>query len=94
MSIMGDKGYHGVNIENFLIIPSRHHDRLCMGPFGPRFEEQNEFVRHKVQDVLGTLALTGRHFKDTEFRFEMTGHKFDIYALKELFNKGCFFDSH
>ena len=49
-----------------------------------------EFVRHKMLDAIGTLALTGMRFNQTSFRFNMTGHSFDIPALKDLIARGIF----
>jgi len=90
--LLGEIGLHGINERNYLLITSKGAESYAnSGEFGVRYGGQ-EFVRHKVLDVLGTLALTGRQFKDTEFRFEMTGHRFDLYALKKLFNEGCFVD--
>jgi len=85
-------GLHGINERNYLLITSEKAERYANPKkFGVRYDGQ-EFVRHKVLDVMGALALTGRQFKDTEFKFEMTGHRFDLYALKKLFNEGCFVD--
>lgn len=85
-------GLHGVNDENYLLVTSENAENYGNPEgFGVRYGGQ-EFVRHKLLDVIGTLALTGRQFKDTEFKFEMTGHKFDLYALKRLFSEGCFTD--
>jgi len=85
-------GLHGINERNYLLITSENAERYANpDEFGVRYEGE-EFVRHKVLDVMGTLALTGRQFRDTEFKFEMTGHRFDLYALKRLFKEDCFVD--
>ncbi len=85
-------GVHGISERNYLLITSENAEKYANPEeFGVRYGGQ-EFVRHKVLDVMGTLALTGRQFRDTEFRFEMTGHRFDLYALKRLFSEGCFVD--
>jgi len=82
--------YKGINERNSLLITSEKAERYANpAEFGVRYCGK-EFVRHKLLDVLGTLALTGRHFVDTEFKFEMTGHRFDLYAMKKLFSAGCF----
>lgn len=82
--------YRGVNERNYLLIKGKNAEHYANPPeFGVRFGEE-EFVRHKTLDVFGTLALTGRAFVDTEFRFEMTGHRFDLYALKKLFTEQHF----
>lgn len=48
----------------------------------PRYNGQ-EFVRHKVLDFLGTLALFGKQFKNIEFNVNMSGHAFDLSTLKQ-----------
>ena len=74
----------------FLLVTSEKAETYANpAQFGVRYGGQ-EFVRHKMLDVLGTLALAGNQFEDTEFKFEMTGHKFDLHALKKLFASGCF----
>ena len=84
------RGYIGINERNYLWILSKDADQYGNPEgYGVRYKGQ-EFVRHKVLDVLGTLALTGAHFKDTEFSFYMTGHEFDLYALRELFRMRVF----
>lgn len=83
-------GLHGVTDRNYLKITSIDAPHYANPvPFGPRYGGK-EFVRHKLLDVMGTLALTGRQFADTEFQFNMTGHRFDLYALKKLFSDGKF----
>ncbi|MFH1511319.1 MAG: UDP-3-O-acyl-N-acetylglucosamine deacetylase, partial [Candidatus Woesearchaeota archaeon] len=87
---LGNKGLHGVNEKNHLLIKSNSASSYINNLiYGVRYNGQ-EFVRHKVLDVIGTLALTGRQFINTEFRFIMTGHKFDLYALKSLFEQQVF----
>lgn len=86
---LGRLGLHGVNERNYLLITSEGAESYANPErFGVRHDGK-EFVRHKVLDVLGTLALLGP-FRDTEFRFNMTGHKFDLYALKRALDKNCF----
>jgi UDP-3-O-[3-hydroxymyristoyl] N-acetylglucosamine deacetylase len=88
--LLGKMGFHGVNGRNFLLVTSEKAETYANpAQFGVRYGGQ-EFVRHKMLDVLGTLALAGNQFEDTEFKFEMTGHKFDLHALKKLFASGCF----
>ena len=83
-------GLIGINERNYLLISSKEAEQYTNpDEFGVMYKGQ-EFVRHKVLDALGALALTGRHFKNAEFNFFMTGHEFDLYALKELMNKGVF----
>lgn len=80
----------GINERNYLLITSKDAEQYANpDEFGVRYRGQ-EFVRHKVLDALGALALTGRQFKNAEFNFFMTGHEFDLYALKKLFGMGVF----
>jgi len=89
---LGKNYAHGITEKNYLIITSKNSKKYANPEeFGVRYNG-NEFVRHKISDVMGTLALTGRQFADTKFQFHMTGHKFDIYALKKLFDEGKFKD--
>lgn len=90
--LLGRIGLHGLNERNYLLITSQNSERYANPQeFGARHGGE-EFVRHKLLDAIGTLALTGRHFADTEFKFNMTGHSFDLYALKKLFGEGRFED--
>lgn len=83
-------GLNGINEINYLLIASTESEEYANSDkFGVKYNGK-EFVRHKILDVLGTLALTGRHFVNTEFRFNMTGHRFDLYALKKLFAEDSF----
>jgi dTDP-4-amino-4,6-dideoxygalactose transaminase/acetyltransferase-like isoleucine patch superfamily enzyme/UDP-3-O-acyl-N-acetylglucosamine deacetylase len=43
-----------------------------------------EFVRHKILDFLGALALSGLQLKDMRFEVNASGHEFDLKTLKEL----------
>lgn len=89
---LGKLRLHGVTEKNYLWITTKDATNYANSEeFGVRYEG-NEFVRHKILDVIGTLALTGRQFYNTKFNFVATGHKFDIYALKKLFNEGHFID--
>lgn len=86
---LGTVGFHGITSRNYLIITTENAMAYANpAPFGVRHNGQ-EFVRHKILDVLGTLALTGRQFRNTHFYFHMTGHAFDLYALKTLFKQQC-----
>ncbi|NQU83457.1 MAG: UDP-3-O-acyl-N-acetylglucosamine deacetylase [Parcubacteria group bacterium] len=49
-----------------------------------------EFVRHKILDFLGTLALFGKQFKKIRFNINMSGHEFDLSALKQMKEKNYF----
>jgi len=85
-------GFHGINQRNYLLVGPKEAEHYANPPeFGVRYDGQ-EFVRHKVLDVIGTLALFGRQFKNTHFKFHMTGHKFDLDALKQLDRRRYFKD--
>jgi UDP-3-O-[3-hydroxymyristoyl] N-acetylglucosamine deacetylase len=86
----GRLGFHGVNDRDYLIVGSKGSKRyLNPKMYGVR-HEGNEVVRHKILDFLGTLALTGRQFKDTRFDVSCSGHEFDIFALSKMFEEGVF----
>ena len=90
--MMGRLGFHGVSDERYLLVTSKsNEDYANSEEFGVRYQG-DEFVRHKVLDVLGTLALTGRRFKETYFHFDKTGHQFDLHALRRLFAEDFFVD--
>ena len=79
----------GITDENYLLITSKKNSEYAnLADFGVRYVGQ-EFVRHKVLDVLGTLALIGPFVK-TSFSFHKTGHAFDLWALRQLVTKGSF----
>ena len=83
-------GFHGINERNYLLVGSKEAEHYANPPeFGVRYDGQ-EFVRHKVLDALGTLALFGRQFSNAKFIFHMTGHGFDLDALKHLDRKAYF----
>ena len=82
--------FHGIRDTNALLIGTPD-DELYKNIIRPEgIYGKDEFVRHKILDVIGTLALIGKYFKETEFQFNKTGHKFDIYALKTLIERDCF----
>jgi UDP-3-O-[3-hydroxymyristoyl] N-acetylglucosamine deacetylase len=90
--MLGKLGLHGINYENYICITSKNAIKYANPEhLGVRFEGK-EFVRRKISDVMGTLALTGRQFANTEFKFYMTGHEFDLGSLKKMFRAGCFVD--
>lgn len=85
--------YHGITDRNALLIGSSDCPRYLnnsgsSGPYG-----KDEFVRHKILDVIGAIALSGTRYKNTLFDFSLTGHSFDIYALKTLHERGVFRES-
>ncbi|MEA3329358.1 MAG: UDP-3-O-acyl-N-acetylglucosamine deacetylase, partial [Nanoarchaeota archaeon] len=69
-------------LDNFTISNKTH---LLIGKGEAKYQGQ-EFVRHKVLDFLGTLALFGKQFKNTKFCVNMSGHEFDLFALKKMKN--------
>jgi UDP-3-O-[3-hydroxymyristoyl] N-acetylglucosamine deacetylase len=82
--LLGKWGIHGLNERNFLLVTSKRAKYYANSPeFGVRYDGQ-EFVRHKVLDVIGELALSGRYYQNTKFQFQMTGHMTDIMGLKQL----------
>ncbi|MFC1753585.1 UDP-3-O-acyl-N-acetylglucosamine deacetylase [Thermoproteota archaeon] len=84
------KRFHGVTDRNALLIGSPD-ETSYLNDFTPEWGYgRDEFVRHKILDVIGTLALIGNYFKYTKFQFDKTGHKFDLYALKTLIQRDCF----
>lgn len=85
---LGKRGWHGITDKNYLLVSSktaktyRNPDRSS----NPKLE----FVRHKVLDVLGTLALTGKRFVNTKFSFYCSGHQYDIPAIRAMLNEELF----
>lgn len=82
--------FHGINDTNALLIGTQEDEVYKNNVISEGIYGRNEFIRHKILDVIGTLALTGISFKETEFQFNKTGHKFDLYALKALIDRCCF----
>lgn len=88
--LAGKLGFHGITGKNYLLVGSKDSaDYKNPAGYGVRHEGK-EAVGHKILDFLGTLALTGKPFKQTEFVLSRSGHKFDLSTLKQLFNEGCF----
>ncbi|MCB1495201.1 MAG: UDP-3-O-acyl-N-acetylglucosamine deacetylase [Bauldia sp.] len=67
----------GASLENAIVIGE---DRV-MNPEGLRYE--NEFVRHKVLDAIGDLALAGAPILGA-YRSHRGGHKLNHMALEAL----------
>lgn len=53
------------------------------GLLNPPLRFADEFVRHKVLDFFGDLALSGRRFRGS-FSLERAGHAFHVEAVKAL----------
>lgn len=68
----------GASLENTIAL----HDERVLNPEGLRFSD--EFVRHKMLDALGDLALAGSPILGT-FRSYRGGHAMNMAALKALF---------
>lgn len=80
--------FHGINDHNSLLIGRKKSLRYANKHH--REEDALAFVRHKIMDALGTIALTGYEFSNTEFQFHKTGHFFDLTALRALFARNAF----
>lgn len=85
-----ERGMHGINSSNYLLTgPKDEEDYLSIPTIchsgGRCFYDHFEFVRHKILDLLGLLALTGKQFKRTHFGTYLTGHKTDLTALRKCF---------
>lgn len=90
LSVLGKMGLHGLNNKNYIFVGNKNEEEIRNPPpFGLKHNGQ-EPVRHKVLDVLGTSALTGKQFKDTSLDFYMTGHRSDLFALNKFFSDGVF----
>jgi UDP-3-O-[3-hydroxymyristoyl] N-acetylglucosamine deacetylase len=76
----------GSSLENSLVIGDDHRV-INMG--GLRCE--NEFVRHKVLDAMGDLALAGARFIGC-FRSYRGGHKLNAAALRRLLSDASAFE--
>jgi UDP-3-O-[3-hydroxymyristoyl] N-acetylglucosamine deacetylase len=68
----------GASLENTVAIG----DDAVMNPEGLRYTD--EFVRHKVLDAVGDLALSGMPMLGT-YRSYCGGHRLNFAALEELF---------
>jgi len=54
---------------------------------------KDEFVRHKIVDAIGAIALAGRQFNNVGFDFLLTGHAFNVHAMKKFFKDNLFCDA-
>jgi UDP-3-O-[3-hydroxymyristoyl] N-acetylglucosamine deacetylase len=75
----------GASLENTVAIG----DDRVINPEGLRFED--EFVRHKMLDAIGDVALAGLPIIGT-FRSFCGGHKLNIAVLKQLFSDPANFE--
>src|SRR4029453_18041859 len=67
----------GASLENTLVVT----DQRVLNPEGTRFRD--EFVRHKVLDAIGDLALAGAPLLGT-YRSVRGGHKLNYAVLSAL----------
>ena len=75
---MWNAGYAlGASLENTLVVS----DNRILNPEGTRFPD--EFVRHKVLDAVGDLALAGAPLLGT-YRSVRGGHKLNYAVLSAL----------
>jgi len=81
---------HGATDKNALLIGSREDEQYANTWNGSGSYNGDEFVRHKVMDAIGALALTGKRFSDVCFSFSKTGHEFDMEALRYFESKNAF----
>ncbi|MEZ5780817.1 MAG: UDP-3-O-acyl-N-acetylglucosamine deacetylase [Rhizobiaceae bacterium] len=76
----------GSSLENSVVIGD---DNRIINMGGLRYE--NEFVRHKVLDAVGDLALAGARFIGC-FRSHRGGHKLNAAALRRLLSDTSAFE--
>ena len=76
----------GSSLENSVVIGD---DNTVVNPEGLRYE--NEFVRHKVLDTIGDLALAGAPIRGC-FRSYKGGHKLNAMALAALMENASAFE--
>ncbi|MBI4056579.1 MAG: UDP-3-O-[3-hydroxymyristoyl] N-acetylglucosamine deacetylase [Elusimicrobia bacterium] len=69
----------GGSLDNTVVIGK---DKIQCRPQGLRFS--NEFVRHKLLDLMGDLALLGRGFRAVRLEATRPGHKHNIAFAKML----------
>lgn len=75
----------GASLENTVALQS---DRV-LNPEGLRYAD--EFVRHKILDAIGDLALAGRRIVGL-FRSHCGGHRMNVGVLKALFSDPSAFE--
>ena len=78
---------HGIRDDNALLI-GRRSDVYPLNKGNGRYP--HEFVRHKVLDFIGELALTNQNYVNVLFRCQRTGHGFDLDAMREFITRGVF----
>jgi UDP-3-O-[3-hydroxymyristoyl] N-acetylglucosamine deacetylase len=83
VTTLWNQGYAlGASLENTLVVS----DNRILNPEGTRFPD--EFVRHKVLDAVGDLALAGGPLLGT-YRSVRGGHKLNHAVLCALMSDAC-----
>lgn len=72
----------GGSLENAVVLDEK-------GVIGSPLRFKDEFVRHKILDAIGDLALLGYPLQG-HFIFERGGHTSHINFLKAIIDSGCF----
>jgi UDP-3-O-[3-hydroxymyristoyl] N-acetylglucosamine deacetylase len=75
----------GASLDNTVAIG----EERVINPEGLRFDD--EFVRHKLLDAVGDIALAGLHINGV-FRSHCGGHRLNIAVLRELFSDPANFE--
>lgn len=88
------KYFYGISDSNALLIGSKKQTESVNKSLQKHVYVREEFVKHKILDAIGALALTGKWFKNTEFKFDKTGHEFDIYSIRTLLEREIFVNAY
>lgn len=84
------KGRHGITDKNSLLI-GKIKDKVYLNKENPQgIYGKDDFVRHKILDVFGTIAIAGVCFEKIGFFYNQGEHKFELDSLKELFKRQIF----
>lgn len=86
-------GVHGMTDRNYSWIFKHESKYMNSKDFGVRYGGK-EYTRHKVLDMLGTLALTGGQLIDTHLMLRGTNHQSEIYNVKEAFKRNFIVEYH
>jgi UDP-3-O-[3-hydroxymyristoyl] N-acetylglucosamine deacetylase len=82
--------YSAKSLSKILVADGDSYLNSNRGPDAPRYIQNGastELVRHKIGDLLGEMALTGRPLLG-RFRIHRGGHDFILRALKEIIDAG------
>lgn len=84
------KGRHGITDKNSLLV-GKVKDENYLNTEHPRgIYGKDDFVRHKILDIFGTIALAGVRFEKTGFLYAQGEHKFEFESLRELIKRQIF----